>query len=602
MSQDYRIGGFVSELRLRSIGEILNEKFFVPDYQRGYRWTKREVEALLNDVEAFYKESKRGTSGSSFYCLQPIVVSPREDGSWELIDGQQRLTTILLTIRALGLLAPGLVDSVYGVEYETRADSQAYLLDPREELKDKNIDFDHIHDAWVAINGWVHGKGTMNYHLLTTFLQPNDEGPNVRVIWYELDRTQKPAEAFIRLNMGRIPLTNSELIRALFLSETSGLSQSERNQIAQDWDLFEKQLHRDEFWYFLQNDSDRSTRIEFLFDLFVRVHLNEELAKGDKLQTFLEFQKVLESKTIGDTWKEFKHMAATLEEWFEDRTLFHLVGFLTTSAEDARKGKEWLVKLLKRRQALNRMAFEHYVLEQIWQVFQNQRGVSELVDLKEQIRENLQDLSYDEQSQRRAIRRALLLFNIAEMLQNEGSNHRFHFEALVNDQWDIEHVRSMTDYSPGSASDRKAWLERACDFLDSTEQARDLRGEVTAALEKGFADDERFEHLFERIRELARESGDLGEGNAISNLVLLDSSTNRGYKNAIFPVKRLSIIGLDFLGQFVPPATRNVFLKYYTNTPSQLMYWDEQDQEAYWEAILRTLTTFFEPLAAKEYA
>ncbi|QED29471.1 DUF262 domain-containing protein [Microvenator marinus] len=589
----------MAELRLRSVGDLLNERFFVPDYQRGYRWTKREVEALLNDVEAFYKESKKNTSGSSFYCLQPIVVSPREDGSWELIDGQQRLTTILLILRELGGLAPGLLSSVFSVEYETRMDSHGYLMDPQESLKDANIDFAHIYDTWAVIREWVSSRGTMNLHLLTTFIQPDDEGPNVRVIWYELDQSQKPAEAFIRLNMGRIPLTNSELIRALFLSESNDLHSSERNQIAQDWDLLEKQLHRDEFWYFLQNSSSRSTRIEFLFDLFVRVNSTEEFAKGDQLQTFLEFQKLFESGDVRILWKDFKHMAATLEEWFEDRTLFHLVGFLTTSAEDERKGKDWLVKLLNRRQSLNRRAFERYVLKEIWKVFQVQTHVPE-EGLFSRLMEHLEELSYDESRDRRAIRATLLLFNIAEMLQNDGSNHRFHFGALVNDRWDIEHVRSVAEYIPGSPADRRAWLERACDFLATVEQAAPLKQEVEMAIEKGLADDALFEHLFMGIREVARESGDFGDGNSISNLVLLDSSTNRGYKNSIFPVKRLSIIGLDFEGQFVPPATRNVFLKYYTKTPSQLMYWDEQDQEEYWKTMLSTFERFFEPLTFQE--
>ena len=65
-------------------------------------------------------------------------------------------------------------------------------------------------------------------------------------------------------------------------------------------------------------------------------------------------------------------------------------------------------------------------------------------------------------------------------------------------------------------------------------------------------------------------------------------------------MKRTRIIELDTLGQFLPPATRNVFLKYYSPQAAQLMLWDGADQEAYGAAIEETLLHFFEPLMRKE--
>ena len=81
------------DLRLRPVADLLHERFFVPEYQRGYRWTPRQVRALLDDLDAF-RRSVRTADG--YYCLQPIVVREREDGSWEVVDGQQRLTTLRL--------------------------------------------------------------------------------------------------------------------------------------------------------------------------------------------------------------------------------------------------------------------------------------------------------------------------------------------------------------------------------------------------------------------------------------------------------------------------------------------------------------------------
>ena len=74
------------QLEERLVGQIEGE-FYVPSYQRGYRWDETQVTALLNDV---YK------NGENPYCLQPIVVRKGDNGRYELIDGQQRLTTLYI--------------------------------------------------------------------------------------------------------------------------------------------------------------------------------------------------------------------------------------------------------------------------------------------------------------------------------------------------------------------------------------------------------------------------------------------------------------------------------------------------------------------------
>lgn len=62
--------------------------FYIPSYQRGYRWSETEVVRLLDDI---YQNGKKN------YCLQPVVVRKKGD-HYELIDGQQRLTTLYLVI------------------------------------------------------------------------------------------------------------------------------------------------------------------------------------------------------------------------------------------------------------------------------------------------------------------------------------------------------------------------------------------------------------------------------------------------------------------------------------------------------------------------
>jgi uncharacterized protein with ParB-like and HNH nuclease domain len=73
-------------LELKLIGDIAGQ-FVVARYQRGYRWGRLEVERLLNDI---------WESNGSPYSLQPIVVKKKAEAVWELVDGQQRLTTLYL--------------------------------------------------------------------------------------------------------------------------------------------------------------------------------------------------------------------------------------------------------------------------------------------------------------------------------------------------------------------------------------------------------------------------------------------------------------------------------------------------------------------------
>jgi len=62
-----------SSISLKTVNELLGNSFLIPAYQRGYRWTKQQVEELLDDVLAF-QSSDEGRSREGFYCLQPIVV------------------------------------------------------------------------------------------------------------------------------------------------------------------------------------------------------------------------------------------------------------------------------------------------------------------------------------------------------------------------------------------------------------------------------------------------------------------------------------------------------------------------------------------------
>ena len=87
-----------NNLCLKTVNNICQYSFFVPAYQRGYRWTEQEVSDLLNDIDDFRPREILNSDEKTWYCLQPLVVKKRPSNDYELIDGQQRLTTVYLIL------------------------------------------------------------------------------------------------------------------------------------------------------------------------------------------------------------------------------------------------------------------------------------------------------------------------------------------------------------------------------------------------------------------------------------------------------------------------------------------------------------------------
>lgn len=203
-------------LELKTINELQQYSFYIPSYQRGYRWTPNEVEDLLNDISEFTPRPVDESDEKTWYCLQPIVVKKNENKQFEVIDGQQRLTTIYLILHYLN---QGYIEErrvkLFELNYETRKNSTEFLKNLTENTKSiDNIDFYHISNAYQAICNWFKRPN---------FDQSNFESKfkfNSKVIWYESSETDAIA-IFTRINIGKIPLTNAELIKALFLNSSN---------------------------------------------------------------------------------------------------------------------------------------------------------------------------------------------------------------------------------------------------------------------------------------------------------------------------------------------------------------------------------------------
>ena len=565
-------------------------RYWIPAYQRGYRWTPLQVRQLLDDIWEFIQQSEGGPR-EAFYCLQPLVVKPKEDGRFEVVDGQQRLTTIYILLTYLKALADVLEKPRFQITFETRGEANEPFLDNIDPARaEENVDFFHISRAYEAVEEWFQGReGSHKLKLLQHLLNDDESGRNVKVIWFELAPQDDPVAAFTRLNVGKIPLTNDELIRALFLRKASAQDASGALalQIAHEWDQLEKALQRDAFWYFLSNKpAPAHNRIGLLFELVASDEKNE-LLKQDAFGEFHVFSERLASSPVDREWLIVKQTFMALEEWYEDRELFHLVGFLIFQGLG-------INELLKKARSLSKTQFAHYLRKQVFRLaVSGDLDAQSPQELTSSIRDFCDDLSYGYDSGR--VRALLLLFNLATLLDNPKSNIRFQFENFKQDEWDIEHVRSIEDRRPMRHHERREWFNRSLGYLRTDPDAASLVERIAEFLSGSnteVEDDGRFDPLYEDVLRYFHEAEDIEE-HGVGNLVLLDRSTNRSYKNAVFAVKRKRILELDQAGVFVPLCTRNVFLKCYSPAADNVLFWSASDSKAYIETMTSTLSRFF---------
>ena len=618
----------INEITLKPVRDLLEANFFIPSYQRGYRWTARLVEDLLSDLDDFFRSSNEG-----FYYLQPLVIKPKgkfpddyflerikkeralvvikpflkKNVSYEVIDGQQRLTTLFILLKVLNV-----DEKIFSLSYETRPGSQKYLNKLDKSEAENNIDYYFIHEAKKSIIDWLDKNKPNKSERLKFYKNLLDR---VHFIWYEVADEDDSIDVFTRLNLGKISLTNAELIKALFLNSSNfGKNGTEetiqlwQREIAYEWDTIEQTLQNEEFWYFLNNSKAESsdTRIDFIFDL-VADQTESIVANNDQYKTFRYFYSKFhdandQNIVFKNQWKEIKRCFLMLCEWYNDSELYHYVGFWLVDP------KNKVIELKKEWEAVgnNKATFIEWLkakiynkLSRIWNSENNkQRG---------------------EEINKRTFSPVLLFHNIQTIInQNKQTNdqqigyrlsplNRFPFYLYKLENWDIEHVNSLTDNKLEKPEDQATWLKNVRWFVDEAtqEEIDDFigRSKNNVPSESKQSLHERFEALRSKCCLKTDNRWDEDEKNSLRNYVLLDSSTNRSYKNQIFPVKRKIIMAIDsgipneftektVHRKFVPPCTKLVFMKYFSEKPDTadaINYWTKEDADWYLTDIKKCL-------------
>ena len=647
-------------LDLFAIPDLNNKNFFIPDYQRGYRWGKAQISQLLEDLYTYFSDNN---SKGSFYCLQPIVVkemaseqvtlfkleSRTDNNRWyEVIDGQQRLTTIRIILAIEKLVSQYNDQYSFNIYYQTRPQlNLADLFGSMKIIRDENrrmsietsidekcdIDTWHIIQAAKLIIEWFQTeRDSLNPSMpeftgtfYENFISPKSTekkktGKSVQVIWYEL-KDGEPDELFKRLNDKMISLNNAELIRGMFLSESAEFAMDEtilsqfyedeireffkkgekdrkQSHIIEMWDIIEGQLRDERFWAFISKDNDTQKydcRIEYLFDLISQKGPNER----DPLYTYLEFERLLSAKLVPDLWALWTKVEtyfSLLKAWYRDSYFYHKIGYLITVCETKK-----LIDLLAKYTECSTSSFKAFVRDSIIDTITDKRN-----------NKNVLDYSYDENYE--LLKKVLFLYNVETTYQQQGEY--FPFDRFKNEKnWTLEHIHAQNS-DIMDRSDKKKWMiwfkeniSTLQNLQESLKEDNDLI-ELIADLKKrqgkvdsdGYTFDS-FETDFKKVvKYFNKFIGDNRGGSVvhgISNLALLDGATNSSVSNSVFEVKRQKIMNADAHNEYIPICTRRVFLKYYNCgdsdfTVQTMYYWGKHDMENYETNIKSVLAEYID--------
>lgn len=576
----------MAEVTMQSINYLFRKSFFVPTYQRGYRWTETQVKELLEDLYDFVSTKK---DENDYYCLQPIIVKKKED-CWELVDGQQRLTALWL-ISALYYCSNkedviNIERETYNLVYEQKDEFTALfniieamldnnslksLVEKLEPYKEKCIDGRKLIESIEYISRFSRNNKTAKGVLAKIF----DSINSVRIIWYVLDENENSIQTFTNINANKIELTNAELIKAVLLNAVD--DELKMQNKALQWEEIEKGLNDNDFWSYMitKNRKNYNTRIDYLFEIFCDKHNLLKQVDGkekDRYAIFRAISEFLVGKDVDDVWKEIQDIYDTLRDWYNDYFLYHTIGLLLIID----KGNDAVIinELYNEYSKVDKKTFKNHILNRIKELYVSDKKVTPFSKFdEEQIKADLEELTIQESEK---VRSVLLLYNIALLVNASNTYERFPFELFKNGTWDIEHINPQTP-KDATAEEKKNWLQSYMQIIKDRE--------ILDNIEKCIQDN--YEN-FAVVSDMVSQKLDIVDNDSISNLVLLHASINRGYKNDCFSEKRKKIIEVERTKsndeKYIPIGTKWVFLKGYDKA-SQLVVWAADDMKEYVEDI-----------------
>lgn len=630
---------------MKSIRDLDGYKFVIPVYQRGFRWTRQQIKELMDDLYEFQKEDK------STYCLQNVTIRKREDNKYEVIDGQQRLTAIWILIMAY--MGSKKYDDepmpVYSLTYEEKDDLTKYLEEitktvtedlPEDETRKpiisiehkKDIDSAFIYDAFQYIlKDYEKNNNKYSAVLNAIFNDKFQSGDKqISIIWNEITPVGEDETAqekyvigrFSNLNANKIPLTESELIKAYFIDE---IADEKAQEFSLQWEEMERGFNNDEFWWFLSSGKDEETRMDILFRIFLNLD-----QRGEQHSLSRKIREEIDENGAENIWKEIVQIYDTLRDWYSDYYYYHVIGLIIAIKEVSASSiiKELYVEYRKS----SKGKFKEYLKKEIrrQKIFKIPFLSDEKDDWDVEVANQIllegcdnNEISYIKN--KNCIKPILLLFNISLLLNAynvnpENAAERFSFKLYKSkdNPIEIEHINPKhlegknaegADYKP---DEKRKWADDTIEIVVDEKLRDELKEESSKA------------NWSNKNNSLIRKIEDAAQVNSLSNLTLLDKNLNIRYGDNFFMEKKKHILAARF-GYSIPgvksgtnfgdhykqsvifPGTMLVFMRQYkTNKDTDLDdsesknmnndRWNAKDRANYIVCMQESIFRFLSPI------
>jgi chaperonin cofactor prefoldin len=576
-----------------ALGANKVERYYIAPYQRGYKWDSSgpydQVPQLLIDLyDAYLKKSKE-------YFLQYITVKRIElennkgHYEFEVIDGQQRLTTLSLFFLRLSARGKGnnisKEGNIYLVYYSRFSSENSNIFDQVNDMLYKNKDSDkdlNVQDFYYMVRACRCIDSFLD--LIEDNIQDfvNYISDNVKIILNKENPHVSSEEIFTNLNDNKVPLTNAYLIKGLLLTKAArtnnelGVARNFneildlRIVMGRSWDEISAWFGQENVSHFFfkntlngmeemlklvdLNNSDQSDANDFI-NRFKGSFFKNALSQSNSsnFELFNHFSEVIstadDAKRILD---DIKHIYRKLKSIYEDNKIYNLVGY----ALFAKKSKFSIKDILDLSMHDLEIKLKKYIVT--------------LLPDKDYL---LRQLNYS--SDNFMLTNILLAYSVFP--ESKSQRYRFDFLSYDIQKWSFEHISPQ--HPNGVIKIDPSAIKWACNWIQAnSSMSDDKKKELIEKVNK-------FEDI--HIEDIKLMVPTINEIDSIGNMALLSGGVNSALSNNPFVVKRKILMDKINQGYFVPKHTLDVFSKIlYCDKESfnpDFIIWDDTDVNAHME-------------------
>lgn len=547
--------------------------YHIPAYQRGYKWASTKngaVTVLINDLWNAYLSYE--SQGKKEYYLQYITVKKlvlQKGDCLEVIDGQQRLTTLSIILAVLSAQLEFENISVDKLDYAIR---ENFFL--KYVYQQKGLDT-ILNTNWKDLSS----KDDLNkqdlFYMFSAlqrsarFFKDKKELDlfynylinNVKIIVNSIETHIESETVFKNLNSNKVPLTEAELIKGLLITKIGRQHNNSfkqvmeiRANVGKNWDELSTWANKDEIKSFYFNN--KANAMQELLKLCAYALENQALSinKNVSEKDFPLFNFFLEHNNYVQIFDKLKAIKNKLDDWFYNTQIYNLIGYCRFAKNSKNNNLAFLKDLLK--------------IDTKTALIQNLKKNKEdfLKDL------DLSGLSYEETPD--SLHHILLALNV--FIEGQ-ENIRFNFFEFDRQKWSLEHIFPQTPEGKKNVLNQKH-KEAILNILGNS-----ITQEVKHVLQIEKRTDEEKQLYYQVLKEHPALNG-------IGNMCLLSGKDNASNGNKFFDEKRDNILKRIQIGSFVPKHTFDVFSKMFKNADTnQMSLWSIEDIEAHKAHIKSTL-------------